>query len=164
MKTKILFLFAFLIVLSSFKSFQKNDDDKLYKVIIFKWSKDEKGKEEKKVIVIDQDGKITINNNISHKKINLVTFTEGINNFIKKEKLVKEEANNDPPRVAANPNNGQKSINITIIKLKDFNNEKDFENNSEYSWSKIKKSSDVNIELYKYLQSDDLASLKKILG
>jgi hypothetical protein len=151
--------------MSSFNSIQKTDDDQLYKVIIFKWIKNEKGEEQQKVVVVNQDGKVAINNQISDKKINIKSFTKGINKFIKTEKLVKVEANNDPPRVVSiPPKNGEQSINITIIKLKDFENEKGYENNSQYYWSKIKKSSDVNIDLYKYLQSDDLATLKKIFN
>lgn len=163
MKTKILFLFTCLIVLSSFKPIQQIDDDELYKVIIFKWVKNEKGEEQKKAVVIDQDGKIIINNVISDKKVNLKAFTKGVNKFIKVEKLIKEEANNDPPRGATIPKKNEQSINITIIKLKDFNNEKDFANNSQYSYRKVKISSDTNIDLYKYMQSNDILLLKKTM-
>ena len=164
MKNKILFLLSCLIMLSSFKPLQQIDDNQLYKVIIFKWVKNEKGEEEKKVVIINQDGNISINNKISDKKINVKSFTKGINKFITKEKLVKEPANNDPPRMASIPKNGEQFISITIIKLKDFVNEKDFANISQYSFRKIKKSSDESISIYKYLPSDDLIFLKKILN
>lgn len=164
MKTKALFLFTCLILLCAFKPLQNTDDDKqLYKVIIFKWVKSEKGEDQKKVIIINQDGSITINNKIIDKKINVKSFTKGINKFIIKENLVKEPANNDPPRMASIPKNGEQFISITIIKFKDFVNEKDFANISQYSFRKIKNSSDESITIYKYLPSDDIIFLKKYL-
>lgn len=163
MKTKLLFLFTYLIIFSSFKPIQQSDDNQLYKVIIFKWVKNEKGEEQKKVVVIDQEGKIVINNQNSVDKINVKTFTKAINQFIRIEKIEKENANNDPPKAAIIPKNGEQYISVTIIKLKDFLNEKGFSNNSKYSLKTLKKSSDINIKIYKYLQSDDLKTLKKIL-
>lgn len=163
MKTKILFLFTCLIVLSSFKPLQKSDNNQLYKVIIFKWVKNENGEEQKKVIVIDQEGKIFVNNQNSVDKINIKTFTKAINQFIRIEKIEKESANNEPPKAAIIPKNGEQYISVTIIKLKDFINEKGFSNNSKYSLKTLKKSSDENIDLYKYLKSDDLKVLKKVI-
>lgn len=164
MKNKIIFLITCLIVMTSFKPLQKVDDNQLYKVIIFKWSKNDKGEEQEKEVVINQDGKIIINDQASSYKINIKKFTKAVNLFIKTEKLIKELANNEPPKMNLVPKNGEQFISITIIKLIDFNNQKDFANPSQYSIRKIKKSSDINIELYKYLQSDDLAVLKKLLG
>lgn len=166
MKTKALFLFNCLIVLSSFKPTQQiNDSQLLYKVSIFKWAKNEKGEEQMKVVAINQNGKITLNGKPVNEKLHILNYTLAVNKFIKGEKLVKDIANDEPPKVVTVPKNGEQSISMAIIMLKDFNDEKDknYANNSQYVYSKIKKSSDQNFELYKYLQSDDLEVLKKIL-
>jgi hypothetical protein len=165
MKNNLLYLITCLIIFSSFKPIQQGDNNQLYKVIIFKWVKNEKGQEQKKVVVIiDQEGKIIVNNEPTDTPINLKTFTKAINKFINNEKLVKEPAYNGPPKTAIIPKNSEQCIAITVIKLKDFNAEKDYDNNSSYILRKITKSSDENIILYKYLKSDDLKTLKKLLN
>ena len=111
MKTKILFLISCLLVFGSFKPIQKTDDDQLYKVIIFKWVKDHKEKELQKVVVIDQTGQIIVNSKKTSKKINIKTFTIAVNNFIKTEKLIKEEANDEPPKMDITPQKGEQYIN-----------------------------------------------------
>ncbi|CAM4085801.1 hypothetical protein FLBR109950_15605 [Flavobacterium branchiophilum] len=163
MKTKILLLFTCLIIFSSFKPLQQSDDNQLYKVIIFKWVKNEKGEEQKKVVIIDQDGSLIVNGQNIKSKVDINAFAKAINKFIKVEKLVKEPAYNGPPTVATPPNNGEQSISISVTKLNDFNVEKEFDYNSRYFSKKIKKSSDGNIDIYKYLQSDDLKVLKKVI-
>lgn len=162
MKTKILFLLTCLIVLSAFKPIQIAEDDQIYKVTIFKWSKNEKGEEKQKVIVINQDGNITIDKKLNNNKVNIKSFSIGINKFIQSQKLIKEKANNEPPKMDIMPNNGEQFISITIVKLKDYKNEMDYANPSQYEYRQIKKSSEKNI-LYKYMQSDDLNVLKNKL-
>lgn len=163
MKTKILFLFTCLIVLSAFKPIQDAEDDQFYKVIIFKWSKTEKGEEQKKIVIINQDGSLIVNGQTIKSKVDIKGFAKAINKFIKEEKLVKEPAYNGLPKVATPPNIGEQSISISVTKLNDFNAEKEFDYNSRYFSKKIKKSSDGNIAIYKYLQSDDLKVLTKAI-
>lgn len=161
MKTKTLYLITFLIALSSFKPIQNTDEEQIYKITIFIWSKNEKGEEQKKVIMINQDGTLIFNSKIVKDKVNMKGFTISINKFIKEEKLIKEPAFNGLPKVATAPNNGERSVSISIITLKDFNYEKEFDYNSRFIFRKITKSSDENIDLYKYLESNDLAIINK---
>ncbi|WP_296684154.1 hypothetical protein [Flavobacterium sp.] len=162
MKTKILFLFTCLIVLSSFKPIQQIDDTQLYKVIIFKLVKNEKGEEKQKVVLINQNGNIIIDNKLINNKVDIKSFNQEINNFIKSQKLIKEKANNEPPKMDIIPNDGEQFISIIIVKLEDYKKEMDYANPSQYIYRQIKKSSEKNI-LYKYLKSDDLNVLKNKL-
>jgi hypothetical protein len=119
--------------------------------------------EQKRFATINQDGSIVIDEQIFKKKLTIKSLNVAIDNFIKTEKIVKVGANNDPPRVAIVPKNGELTISIAIIKLKDFNNEKEFENKSQYIYNKIEKSSDQDIYIYKYLDLDDLKVLKEAI-
>ena len=114
------------------------------------------------MITINQEGQIIVNSKLTNQSVNLKNFTEGIDKFIKRENLEKEPAYNGLPKVAPMPQNGEQYVSVSIIKLKDFISEKDFDNNSRYIFRKITKSSDENIVIYKYLKSDDLKTLKKL--
>lgn len=160
MKIKILFLF---ICLSSFISIYQIDDNQFYSVVIFKVTKDSLGNQQKKIILVNQEGEIIINNKMTNFKVNLNDFTKGINEFIEREKLPKESAYNGLPKVISIPSTGQTYICITIIKMQDFINEKEFDNNSKYISRKVTKSPDENIDLYKYLKSGDLKILKNAI-
>ncbi len=158
---KLIKFFYLFILLFSLSSFSQKNDEKIYQVILFKWCNIE-NKNITRIIRIDSTGNIFVNNEITNEKIDLKTFTKGINDLISKEKLEKISANNDPKKPGAIPKNNEQNLTVSITLLKDFQNEKDFKNKSYYRWVEL--ALDINendYDFFRYFSNKEISILKK---
>ena len=129
--------------------------------MLFKWSKID-NQDVRKAIIIDSTGTIFLNNQITSQKINLNTFTKSINDYVSKEKMEKNDANNDPPKRASIPNNNEQNIFVAVFFLNDFHKDKDFRNKTNYMWRKTGlKIDEANYAIYNFLNKSDLETIKK---
>lgn len=153
--------YLFLIFTTICNSQELKETRRFYKITIFQWTKDSLGIDNKRLVVIDENGDVTYNKQKNYAKFDVAILESFFSQFIQKENIIKNVANDDPPSVASIPNNGEKNIYISIIETKDFIVEKDYVNPSQYNWRAINFADLTNI--FHDLHQTEMITLKKML-
>ena len=160
MKIKNILIISFLLFASIIYS---QNDNSIYKVIIFKWSKVENA-DVKKVVLIDSTGNILSNGKNTNQKVNLQSFTKSINDIVNKESFEKIPGNDEPPRIASIPKSNEQNINFTVVFLNDFYKEKELANQTKHVSRQVGlKLEETNYFFDKYFKHSDLEMIKKLL-
>ncbi|KGO91996.1 hypothetical protein [Flavobacterium subsaxonicum] len=134
----------------------------IYQCVIFQWSKNFEGNDTRKVIAIDKEGRVICENKVVA-KLNKYSLAKSFSNLIEREKLVKIEADNNPPPMSTIPENGKKVVSVNLTNVNDIANEEKFANKSHYLWKKVYDVSFRDIDLYKYLSDEDSKIISDIL-
>jgi hypothetical protein len=161
MKLKNYFLFTFLVAISSNLLGQQTGRP-LYQVIIFKRINDD-NKIINTLIRIDSTGKIYKQHQKIESSFDIKLFAKEVNDYIIKEKIDKYEADNDPPREAPMPELNKQATIVTVWFQDDVNKEKSFANKTNYSWGKSLNKNDTEYLLFRYLSTNEIEILKKLL-
>ncbi|MFA7445179.1 MAG: hypothetical protein WCY89_04480 [Flavobacteriaceae bacterium] len=122
------------------------------------------GETTQKYIGIDSKGFISISGKKTTNKINLLTFTNGIQNLIIGEKIEKTPAHNNAIGIWEVPRRNKKFVFIHIIFSDDFNTDKDFIFKSSYELTET--DLDINqtdYNFFKYFEKEDIDVISKAL-
>ena len=161
MKTKHYRIILFLLLTTS--TIHSQNEKKIYSVAIFKWLKNE-NVELKQFVEIDSTGDVFLSNKKTGKKVNLKSFTKGVNKFITDKCVEKVAGSDDPPRMASVPKNGEQNVYITVTFLEDFHKESQLATVTNYHCRKEKlKVTEKDYELYNYLEKKDSDVLRALL-
>lgn len=160
MKIKKIFTIIFFLFASIIYS---QTDNRIYQVIIFKWSKIENA-DVKKVVLIDSTGNILLNGKSTNQNVNLKSFTKNINYVVKNESFEKIPGNDEPPRMAAIPKSNEQNVSFTVVFLNDFHKDKNLANKTKYVSRQIGLKLDESDYFFeKHFKKSDLETIKKLL-
>lgn len=163
MKTILLFLSITFTAVCTGQSIPK--DKQLHSINIFRWAKNAEDNLTDKIVYIDKNGKVTLNGEESHAKLDMAAVTDGFNKFIAGEKIEKTPAYGDGEiEEAHDPETGEQALHITIVRMEDYQRDKDkFTYPAEYFKLIVLPIGESPKDLYKYLHPDVVEALKKML-
>ena len=115
------------------------------------------------LVRIGADGNVYDGNRKLVASFDIKQTAKEVNDYIMKEKIEKDEANNNPPPEAMTPELNQQSIHITVWFKDDVDKEKEFMNKTNYHWGRLQEKDKTNYPIYKYLSEKEASVLKELL-
>lgn len=151
-----------LICISILTKAQSKPDD-IYEVTIFEWIQKDSA-EETYLIKLDSAGNIYFNRELTKSKVNIKKLNKAVNSFLDNEKVIKEEASDNPPSEARTPENNSKNIFLSIVKQNDFRNDQAFNRPTTYYFMKYNIAlNGFEFPFFNYLTEEDKKKIVDLL-
>jgi hypothetical protein len=142
--------------------FAQKADRALYDITIYKTARS--GNElTSKLIRIDSEGSIFLNNKKLDISFSIKQFTKEVNRYISKDAVEKSPGNNNPPSEAMSPESNKQVVFISIKFKDDVNREKNLVNKTSYEWGGVFNKDMIEYPLFNCLTEKERSVLINLL-